>query len=124
MPEYGLPWVPANTNPELAAYSNGQPPVDSSNFYGLTTRDYEKHVNGRHHGAARPSRQPVADVAESHALRAQRPRFGDHLAPICRASTPALTINRQLQSRDMVDTIVANQTSAIARFGTGRSVMP
>ena len=42
LPEYGLPWVPANTNPELAAYANGAPPVDQSNFYGLTTRDYEK----------------------------------------------------------------------------------
>ena len=42
LPEYGLPWVPANTNPELAAYANGMPPVEQSNFYGLTTRDYEK----------------------------------------------------------------------------------
>jgi outer membrane receptor for monomeric catechols len=29
-------------NPDLEAYSNGAPPVDQSNFYGLTTRDYEK----------------------------------------------------------------------------------
>ena len=42
IPEYGLPWVPVNTNPELEAYSNGAPPVDQSNFYGLVARDYEK----------------------------------------------------------------------------------
>ena len=41
VPEYGLPWVPVNTNPELEAYSNGAPPVDQSNFYGLKARDYE-----------------------------------------------------------------------------------
>ncbi len=41
LPEYGIPWVPANTNPELAAYANGRPPVDQENFYGLTARDYE-----------------------------------------------------------------------------------
>ena len=24
LPEYGIPWVPANTNPDLAQYSNGR----------------------------------------------------------------------------------------------------
>ena len=44
LPEYGLPWVPANTNPELQAYSNGAPPVDQTNFYGLVGRDYENTI--------------------------------------------------------------------------------
>ena len=42
LPEYGLPWVPANTNPELQAFANSAPPVDRSNYYGLVGRDYER----------------------------------------------------------------------------------
>ncbi|MCA1584551.1 MAG: TonB-dependent receptor plug domain-containing protein [Acidobacteria bacterium] len=36
VPEYGIPWVPATTNPELVPYANGRPPVDRRNYYGLT----------------------------------------------------------------------------------------
>ena len=40
VPDYGIPWVP-NTNVPLGAYADAAPPVDFSNFYGLTSRDYE-----------------------------------------------------------------------------------
>jgi catecholate siderophore receptor len=40
VPDYGIPWVPA-TNVPLRAYADAAPPVDFSNFYGLTSRDYE-----------------------------------------------------------------------------------
>ena len=39
VPDYGIPWVPANTNPLLRDYSDKAPPVDFDNFYGL--QDYD-----------------------------------------------------------------------------------
>jgi catecholate siderophore receptor len=118
LPEYGLPWVPANTNPELAAYANGQPPVDQSNFYGLTTRDYEKtqtdvttaHVDHRI-GTALSLRNLTRYGRNDRDSVITAPRFV--------SVNTSTALNRQLQSRDMVDTVVANQTSLTARFGTG-----
>ena len=59
LPEYGLPWVPANTNPELAAYANGTPPVDQSNFYGLgharLREDRHRPGDGRRRARLRPA---------------------------------------------------------------------
>ena len=40
VPDYGIPWVPA-ANVPLREYADQAPPVDFSNFYGLTSRDYE-----------------------------------------------------------------------------------
>jgi catecholate siderophore receptor len=118
VPEYGLPWVPANTNPELAAYSGGEPPVDSENFYGLVTRDYED------------TKTDVSTVQVDHRVNPgltlrNLTRFGRNdrdsviTAPRFASVNTSTAINRQLQSRDMVDKIVANQSSAIGRFTTG-----
>ncbi|MCB1671773.1 MAG: TonB-dependent siderophore receptor [Gammaproteobacteria bacterium] len=41
VPDYGIPWVPADNVP-LAAYANQAPPVDYSNWYGLKARDFEE----------------------------------------------------------------------------------
>jgi hypothetical protein len=41
VPDYGLPWVPANNEP-LAALANQAAPVARSNYYGLAARDYER----------------------------------------------------------------------------------
>ncbi len=98
------------------AYVGEAPPVASNNFYGLrraTTRtrgptwpplDFEHDFGSRLHAA-----QPAA-------LRPQRPRLGDHRAALREPSSPTLytQINRQLQSRDMTDTILSNQTSVTA----------
>ncbi|MGE0624352.1 MAG: TonB-dependent receptor [Pseudomonadales bacterium] len=40
VPDYGIPWVPADNVP-LAAWADDVPPVDFGNWYGLTTRDFE-----------------------------------------------------------------------------------
>jgi catecholate siderophore receptor len=117
LPEYGLPWVPANTNPELAAYANGRPPVDQSNFYGLTTRDYEN------------TKTDVTTAQVDHRIRngltlRNLTRFGRNdrdsvlTSPRFVSVNTSTALNRQFQSRDMVDTIVANQTSLTARFQT------
>ncbi|NOT27939.1 MAG: TonB-dependent siderophore receptor [Acidobacteria bacterium] len=118
LPEYGLPWVPANTNPELAEYANGQPPVNFSNFYGLTGRDYED------------TKTDVTTAQVDRALSSgttlrNLTRYGRNdrdsviTTPRFTSVNTSTALNRQLQSRDMLDTIVTNQTSMISRFGTG-----
>ena len=99
LPEYGLPWVPANTNPDLAAYANGQPPVESSNFYGLRTRDYEDTETGI--GTV----QVDHDFAQSATIRnvtryGRTSRDSVITAPRFASVNTSTAINRQLQSRD------------------------
>ncbi len=117
-PDYGLPWVPANTNPALAAYSDQAPPVDFSNYYGLTTRDYEDTSTDL--ATARLER----DLGSSYTLRAIA-RYGrtrrDSVitAPRFAAVNTSTDLNRQLQSRDMTDGIAIGQLDTIGRFATG-----
>jgi catecholate siderophore receptor len=118
VPEYGLPWVPPNTNPELQAYSNGRPPVDQRNFYGLTTRDYEKTDTDI------ATLQLEFDASRAFTLR-NTTRYGVNnrdsviTAPRFASVETSTAINRQLQSRDMDDSIVANYTNLVSRFETG-----
>jgi catecholate siderophore receptor len=119
VPEYGLPWVPANTNPVLAAYANGEAPVDQHNFYGLKDRDYEKTTTD------------VATATIDHdfspnlTLR-NLTRYGNNYrdsvitAPRFISVNTSTDINRQLQSRDMTDRIVSNQTNLTGHATTGR----
>ncbi len=118
LPEYGLPWVPANTNPELQAYANSMPPVDQRNFYGLTTRDYETTDTDI------ATLQLEYDASRAFTLR-NTTRYGVNsrnsviTAPRFVSVDTSTAINRQLQSRDMDDSIVANQTNVVSRFETG-----
>ena len=117
-PEYGLPWVPANTNPELADYANGAPPVDPTNYYGLMARDYEKTDTDL--ATVEASR----DLGTSTTIR-NLTRWGRNVrdsvitAPRFVAVNTSTAINRQLQSRDMTDEILANQTNLTSRVTTG-----
>jgi catecholate siderophore receptor len=117
-PEYGLPWVPVNTNPELAAYQNGRPPVDQSNYYGLNSRDYER----------TDTDLATLDVAKDLGSATQvrnLTRWGRNVrdsvitAPRFISVNTSTDINRQLQSRDMTDQILANQTNVNTRVVTG-----
>ena len=119
VPEYGLPWVPVNTNPDLEDYSNGAPPVGQSNFYGLTARDYEKTDTDL------VTTEVEHDLNKGTSLR-NLTRWGQNVrdsvitAPRFVAVNTSTDINRQLQSRDMTDRILANQTNLTTRFPTGR----
>ena len=119
IPEYGLPWVPVNTNPDLEEYADGAPPVDQSNFYGLTTRDYEKTDTDS------VTAEVEHDLNKGTSLR-NLTRWGQNVrdsvitAPRFAAVNTSTDINRQLQSRDMTDRILANQTNLTTRFPTGR----
>ena len=118
VPEYGLPWVPANTNPELQAYANGAPPVDQENFYGLVGRDYEKTDTDM------ATVDVARDLGSATTLR-NLTRWGRNVrdsvitAPRFASVNTSTAINRQLQSRDMTDEIVANQTNLTTRVATG-----
>jgi catecholate siderophore receptor len=117
VPEYGLPWVPANTNPALQAYANGAPPVAQTNFYGLLDRDYERTDTDI------ATVDVAHDVSPSLQLR-NLSRWGRNIrdsvitAPRFAAVNTSTAINRQLQSRDMTDRIAANQTNLTSRFDT------
>ncbi|MES1243399.1 MAG: TonB-dependent siderophore receptor [Acidobacteriota bacterium] len=116
IPEYGLPWVP-NTNIPLAQYADQAPPVDFGNFYGLKDRDYEKTVTDL---ATVTVEHDFGDSITLRSLvrhgRADRdsiitaPRF---------VSTDSTNINRQIQSRDLTDTILAQQNDLTFHFETG-----
>jgi catecholate siderophore receptor len=118
LPEYGLPWVPVNTNPELAEYGNSAPPVDQTNFYGLVTRDYEKTDTDM------ATIDVAQDLGTGTTVR-NLTRWGKNVrdsvitAPRFAAVNTSTALNRQLQSRDMVDDILANQTNLTSRFRTG-----
>ena len=118
LPEYGLPWVPVNTNPELAAFANGTPPVDQSNFYGLVGRDYEKTDTDL------ATVDVAHDIGSATVVR-NLTRWGRNVrdsvitAPRFVAVNTSTAINRQLQSRDMTDEILANQTNLTTHVSTG-----
>jgi catecholate siderophore receptor len=116
VPEYGLPWVP-NTNVPLAEYADQAPPVDFGNFYGLEARDYEKTVTDL---ATAVVEHDFGDSLTLRSLvRHGRARRDSIITAPRFASPDSTTINRQLQSRDLTDTILAQQNDLTFRFGTG-----
>jgi catecholate siderophore receptor len=116
VPDYGIPWVPANNVP-LAAYANQAPPVDYGNYYGLLSRDRENIATDI------PTLRLDHDFNEKLALQ-NTSRYGrtdrDSVITAPRfASTNSVAINRQIQSRDQVDQIFANRTDVTYKFETG-----
>ncbi|MEA2564088.1 MAG: catecholate siderophore receptor [Acidobacteriota bacterium] len=117
MPDYGLPWVPA-TNIPLAEHADKPAPVDFDNFYGLTDRDYEKTVTQL------ATAELERDLGDSVTLRSLA-RYGqserDSIVTSPRfAGNDSTAINRQLQSRDLEDTITILQNDLTATFDTGK----
>ncbi len=118
VPDYGIPWVPA-TNVALQEYADQPPPVDFGNFYGLTSRDYEKTltdtatVEGEH------------DFSAAVGLRSLV-RYGrttrDSLITAPRFESNASTAIRRTdwKSRDQSDAILAHQTDVTSHFTTAR----
>ena len=133
LPDYGIPWVPAPSTAAgvtttyqngLGARANDIPDVSFDNFYGLRERDYER------------IRTDIATVQFEHdfndnlrftntfrAGQTERdsvttaPRFADVQAGP--NITYDGTINRNFQSRDQTDRIIADQVNLIAKFETG-----
>ncbi|HEX6739365.1 MAG TPA: TonB-dependent siderophore receptor, partial [Vicinamibacteria bacterium] len=114
--EYGLPWVP-NTNLALPQYHDQAPPVDFHNFYGLRDRDYEKTATDL--ASAQLERELGGSLRLRSLVRYGRTRRDSVITAPRFATTTGTAINRQLQSRDQHDGIVAGQTDLTARFHTG-----
>lgn len=117
-PDYGIPWVPANTNPDLEAYQNSRPPVDRSSFYGLTARDFED--TDTDVATATFDKTFSGSVSLRNLTRwGRNVRDSVITAPRFASVNTSTVINRQLQSRDMEDGIIANQTNLTLRARTG-----
>ncbi len=115
LPGYGIPWVPTNSGP-LAAYGNQPAPVAHANFYGLKS-DFEKTRTDI------PTALIEHDFNEDLRLRnltryGQNDRDSVYTSPRFRNATTSPDINRQFQSRDQVDTLLANQTDLTTKFDT------
>ena len=91
------------------------PPVDQSNFYGLIDRDYESTDTDL------ATVDVARDVGAATTIR-NLTRWGQNVrdsvitAPRFAAVNTSTAINRQLQSRDMTDDILANQTNLTSRL--------
>lgn len=118
VPDYGIPWVPANTNPRLAKYSDKAAPVDYDNWYGLRGYDFEK------------TETDVAglslehDFSDSLKLRNFTRFSNSHrdsaiTAPRFNSVNTSTLLNRQLQRREIENQLWANQTDLTVKFNTG-----
>lgn len=126
-PDYGIPWVPGSiTNattgttvpiaPSLKKYVDKAAPVPFNNYYGSLERDYE---------------DITTDIATfvfehdfSDSLRLRNTfRAGrttrDSVISAPRFNGNGTSLNRQFQSRDQEDSILANLTDITAEFETG-----
>lgn len=118
-PDYGIPWVPANTGP-LAAYSDQPAPVDYSNFYGLKARDYEK---VRTDLVTAELKHEFSDSLSLRNLSRYGQTYRDSIitAPRFADVNSSTDIRRNdWKSRDQTDEIFANQTDLNWDFNTGR----
>jgi catecholate siderophore receptor len=117
VPDYGIPWVP-NTNVPLRAYADSAPPVSLSNFYGLTSRDYEETETDVATGRVEQDFGAAASLRSI--VRLGRTRR-DSLITAPRFESNASTAIRRTdwKSRDQSDAIVASQTDVTSRFRTG-----
>jgi catecholate siderophore receptor len=124
-PDYGIPWIPATVKTpsgivpitsSLKKYVDKAAPVPFNNYYGSVERDYEKVSTD------------VAtfvfehDFTDSLSLR-NTFRAGrtdrDSVITAPRFTGNGTEINRQFQSRDQEDSILANLTDLTVKFDTG-----
>ncbi len=115
VPDYGIPFVPV-TNLPLEKFRSQPAPVNYSNWYGLTNRDYERTVTDV---GTFEAKHAFSDTTSLRYLvrygRSERdsiitaPRF---------AEDDSTKIERELKSRDQVDTILANLIDFTTAFNT------
>ncbi|HSH95823.1 MAG TPA: TonB-dependent siderophore receptor [Roseimicrobium sp.] len=108
VPDYGIPWVPAANTALPPSLDDKPAPVPYSNYYGILKRDFEK------------TRTDIGSLLVEHdfgdSLRARNQfRYGQTMRDSVYTSprfvaNNSTAINRQFQSRDQLDTVLANQT--------------
>ncbi len=113
-PDYGIPWVP-DTVTDLSRYANKAAPVPYSNYYGLLERDYEKISTDI--GTIELDHKFSEDLIYNGAIRAGR-TTRDSIITAPRFAGTDTTLNRQLQSRDQEDSILATRHDLTIKFDT------
>lgn len=119
VPDNGIPWVPATQSVLPQQYWNKPSPVDSDNFYGLLDRDKEEISTDI------GTLQYEQKIGDSFSLR-NTARYGQtHRDSITTSpryvlgvTDPSVVINREFQSRDQIDTILADQFDMRFSFET------
>ena len=116
LPDYGIPWVPANNVP-LSAYADQPAPVDFSNFYGLTSRDYENTFTDTATGTF----ERDFGVTSLRTLFRYGRTKRDSMITAPRFESAASTAIRRTdwKSRDQADAIIASQTDVTSHLQTG-----
>jgi catecholate siderophore receptor len=115
IPDYGIPWVP-NTNIPLSNFSDKAPPVSFDNFYGLLDRDYEETYTDLISGTVEHTFNDSLSL-RNHTQYGQTVRDSIISAPRF-ANITTTAINRNPQSRDQIDAIIANTTDLTVEFDT------
>ena len=118
VPDYGIPWVPANTNSVLERYSNAAPPVDFDNFYGLRNYDFEDIENDMVTGAIEHDFNPALTLRNLTRYTTTYRNSAITSPRFINANVSTL-LNRQLQRREIENDIIINQTDLTTRFSTG-----
>lgn len=116
IPDYGIPWVP-ETNTALPGFRGRPAPVGFDNFYGLVERDYERTTNDVF--TAKLDHDFNESLSINNITRASDTDRESVITAPRFVNTSTTTLNRQFQSRDQEDKIVANQTNLLAKFKTG-----
>ncbi len=121
MPDYGIPFVPANKSAALGGRSNQLAPVPYNTFYGLLSRDYE-------HIKTDVGSMTLNHDFENGVTLRNHTQYGvtsrDSVATAPRftqiQTNPANTqLYHELQSRDQTDTNLTNQLDLTFKFDTG-----
>jgi len=117
VPDYGIPWVPAN-NTAIPEYANKMPPVADSNWYGMKQRDYEDISNDL--VTARIEHDFGTSVSISSQLRwAETERESLITAPRFNSTSSTDIRRTDWKSRDQQDRIINNLTILSAEFDAG-----
>jgi catecholate siderophore receptor len=108
IPDYGVPYLPG---------SPGRPArVDRDNFYGFAREDYERTLLNL--GTARLDHRFNDIFSLRNTLRfSHNDREHEVTAPRFNAATPGF-FNRNRPKRDLIETILSNQTDLTAKFDT------
>lgn len=115
IPDYGIPWVPV-TNVPLAQFRNQPAPVDFSNYYGLTGRDYEKIQSDL---LTAEFKHTLSDSTNVRFLSRYGRTYRDSIITAPRFNSAATTvILRELKSRDQENSIFSNQAETNSKFNT------
>ncbi len=119
VPDYGIPWVPpANATGSLTGLGDQPAPVSWHNFYGLLDRDYEK--TQTHLWTAKVEYDATDELTLRNQFRYGRASRDSIVTAPRFANAKNQSINRQVQARDMLDTVIDDQIDATLHFDTGR----